>query len=81
MKLNGVSFNKKTTPHVKEIGFIAQEVEEIIPDLVTETSDGIKTVAYSRVSAILVETIKEQQTQITELKEMVNILTKKINDL
>jgi hypothetical protein len=81
MKLNGVSFNKKTTPHVKEIGFIAQEVEEIIPDLVTETSDGVKTVAYSRVSAILVETIKEQQTQITELKEMVNILTKKINDL
>ena len=80
MKLNGVSFNKKTTPHVKEIGFIAQEVEEVIPDLVTETNDGIKTVSYSRVSAILVETIKEQQAQIDELKEMVNTLTKKLNN-
>ena len=80
MKLTGVSFNKKTTPHIKEIGFIAQEVEEIIPDLVTETNDGIKTVSYSRVSAILVETVKEQQAQIDELKEMVNILTKKLNN-
>ena len=81
MKLNGVSFNKKTTPHVKEIGFIAQEVEEVIPDLVTETNDGIKTVSYSRVSAILVETIKEQQAQIDALKDMVNTLTKKLNNL
>jgi hypothetical protein len=81
MKLNGVSFNKKATPNMQEIGFIAQEVEAIIPDLVTETGEGIKTVSYSRVTAVLVETIKEQQTQINELKEMVNILTKKLDNL
>ena len=80
MKLNGVSFNKKTTPTVKEIGFIAQEVEAVIPELVTETNEGIKTVSYSRVAAVLVETVKEQQAQIDELKEMVNILTKKLNN-
>jgi hypothetical protein len=88
MKLNGVSFNKKTTPNVKEIGFIAQEVEAVIPDLVSETNEGIKTVSYSRVTAVLVETIKEQQAQINtqqsqieELKNMVNMLAEKLNNL
>jgi hypothetical protein len=81
MKLNGVSFNKKATPNVKEIGFIAQEVEAVIPDLVTETNEGIKTVSYSRVTAVLVETIKEQQAQIEELKNMVNMLAEKLNNL
>ena len=81
MKLNGVSFNKKATPNVKEIGFIAQEVEAVIPDLVTETNEGIKTVSYSRVTAVLVETIKEQQSQIEELKNMVNMLAEKLNSL
>jgi hypothetical protein len=81
MKLNGVSFNKKATPTVKEIGFIAQEVEAVIPDLVTETNEGIKTVSYSRVAAVLVETIKEQQAQIDALTDMVNLLTKKLDDL
>jgi hypothetical protein len=81
MKLNGVSFNKKTTPNMKEVGFIAQEVEAIIPDLVTETGEGIKTVSYSRVTAVLVETIKEQQAQINALTDMVNSLTKKLDNL
>jgi hypothetical protein len=88
MKLKGVSFNKKATPNVKEIGFIAQEVEAVIPDLVTETNEGIKTVSYSRVTAVLVETIKEQQAQIDaqqfqieELKNMVNLLAEKLNNL
>ena len=81
LQLKGVSFNKKTTPDVKEIGFIAQEVEEILPELVSETEEGIKTVSYSRVTAVLVETIKQQQSQIDELKELVNKLTEKINTL
>jgi hypothetical protein len=81
LKLKGVSFNKKATPEVKEIGFIAQEIEEIIPELVTETEEGIKTVSYSRVTAVLVETIKEQQAQIDELKELVFKLTEKVNTL
>jgi hypothetical protein len=80
-KLNGVTFNKKTTPELKEIGFIAQEVEEVLPELVTETEEGIKTVAYSRVTAVLVETIKEQQAQIDELKELVSKLAEKLNSL
>lgn len=81
MKLNGVSFNKIDTPEVKEVGFIAQEVEQVLPELVTETEKGIKTVAYSRVTAVLVETVKEQQAQINELKELVNKLTEKLNSL
>jgi hypothetical protein len=49
--------------------------------LVTETNEGIKTVSYSRVTAVLVETIKEQQAQIEELKNMVNLLAEKLNNL
>jgi hypothetical protein len=81
LQLKGVSFNKKDTPELKEIGFIAQEVEAVIPELVSETEDGIKTVSYSRVTAVLVETIKEQQAQIDELKELVLKLSEKLNSL
>ena len=81
LKLKGVSFNKIDTPEVQEVGFIAQDVEAVIPELVTETEDGIKTVSYSRVTAVLVETIKEQQAQIDELKELVNKLSDKLNNL
>ena len=81
MNLNGVSFNKKETPGISEIGFIAQQVEEIVPELVTETESGIKTVSYTRVSALLVETVKEQQNEIESLKALVAELAEKINNL
>jgi len=81
ISLEGVSFNKKDTPEVKEIGFIAQQVEEIVPELVTETESGIKTVSYTRVSALLVETVKEQQKEIDSLKALVADLANKINNL
>jgi hypothetical protein len=81
LRLNGVYFNKKETPDLTELGFIAQEVEQVIPELVSEMEDGIKTVAYSRVAAVLVETIKEQQAQIEELKDLVAQLSKKLDNL
>jgi hypothetical protein len=81
LRLNGVYFNKKETPDLTELGFIAQEVEQVIPELVSEMEDGIKTVAYSRVAAVLVETIKEQQSQIEELKNLVAQLSKKLDNL
>jgi len=58
-----------------EIGFIAQEVEALFPELVTTDAEGYKTVQYSRTVAILLEAIKElntivqaQQNQITKLE-------------
>jgi AAA15 family ATPase/GTPase len=81
LQLKGVYFNKKETPELTELGFIAQEVEQVIPELVSEMEDGIKTVSYSRVAAVLVETIKEQQAQIEDLKALVAQLSKKLDSL
>ena len=51
-----------------QVGVIAQEVEEIIPELVITNRTGFKSVDYARFSAILIEAVKEQQNMIEELK-------------
>ena len=55
-----------------EIGVIAQEVEAVIPDLVGTNGEGIKSVKYGNMVAVLIEAIKEQQAQIDELKSQIN---------
>ncbi len=78
LQLRGVHFdwNTKAFPDrkfsdQKAIGFIAQEVEKVLPEVVqTEHSnEGYKAVQYDKVVALLVEAIKEQQKQIDRLKE------------
>jgi hypothetical protein len=68
--LRGVSYNKIESPEYKEIGFIAQEVEEVVPELVTtdETEDAMKAVSYGRTVALLVEAVKELKAEVEELK-------------
>jgi len=51
-----------------EVGVIAQEVEEVIPDVVSTNDQGIKSVKYGNLVGVLIEAIKEQQAQIEELK-------------
>jgi hypothetical protein len=60
----------------RAVGFIAQEVEQVLPEVVqTEsTTEGYKSVQYDKVVALLVEAIKEQQKQIESLKIQVNKL-------
>jgi hypothetical protein len=71
-QLSGVSFNWNTGRVGRDIGFIAQEVEKIVPEVVREKKDtffgDVKTVNYQALVAVLVEAIKEQQVQIDELK-------------
>lgn len=63
-KLNGVSFNKIETPDKREHGFIAQEVESIVPEIVETDDEGYKSINYSRLTALLVEAIKELSKKI-----------------
>lgn len=88
LKLRGVSFDwveEKIpfyTKHegVHQIGLIAQEVEEVVPELVVEgkiEENDAKSVRYGHLTALLVEAIKEQQKQIEELKETVAKLSTK----
>ena len=72
----------------KQIGMIAQEVEKILPELVNTDSDGYKSVEYSRVVAVLIEamkeqqkTIEQQQKTIDEQKDMINNLNERITKL
>jgi hypothetical protein len=69
--LRGVSFEYKETGQ-KQIGFIAQEIEKIIPEVVGENPDGYKGVQYQNVVGLLVEAIKEQQKQIDQLRRKID---------
>lgn len=62
-----------------EHGLIAQEVEKVLPDAVTDSpiGNGYKTVKYHRVVPLLVAAIREQQEQIEELKALVEKLISK----
>jgi hypothetical protein len=50
------------------VGVIAQEMEKIIPEVVTTNDRGLKTVSYGNLIGVIIEAIKEQQNQIDELK-------------
>jgi len=65
--LNGVSFTFNSTKG-KSYGLIAQDVEEIIPEIIHTNPDGIKTIVYDSLIAFLIEGLKDQQKQIDELK-------------
>ena len=68
-QLEGVTFDWKDTG-TRGHGFIAQQVEPILPDLVnTDEDTGMKSVNYIGMIGHLVEAIKEQQEQIDALKE------------
>ena len=76
-KLKGITFNWKndiieTDKSLQGIkhGFIAQEVEKVLPSLVFE--DKNKSINYIELIPILVESIKDQQKQINELKSRIN---------
>ena len=48
----------------QDIGLVAQEVEKVFPELVAEDEQGYKGIAYSKLTAVLIEAIKEQQAQM-----------------
>ena len=58
-----------TFANQKDIGLIAQDVEKVFPELVAENEQGYKGIAYSKLTAVLVEAIKEQQGQIATLEQ------------
>lgn len=73
-QLRGVTFEKDNR---QSIGVIAQEVEEILPEVVHTSDEGLKSVAYGNMIGLLIEAIKEQQQQINTLTEIVNNLQNK----
>ena len=52
-----------------DVGVIAQEIEEVLPEVVTTRDNGYKAVKYEKIVPLLIEAIKEQQEQIDELRK------------
>jgi hypothetical protein len=87
LELRGVSYIRKGTDE-KHFGFIAQEVEKIIPEIIVESNligepDDVlyKTIKYQEVIPYLTEAIKVQQTQITLLEEQIQYLKEEIKEI
>ena len=82
MKINGVTFDwKPLTEEQKihihgheghDVGVIAQEIEKVLPEVVTTRDNGYKAVKYEKIVALLIEAIKEQQSEIDQLKDKIN---------
>ncbi len=53
----------------QDIGLVAQEVEKVFPELVAEDEQGYKGIAYSKLTAVLIEAIKEQQAQMIDQQQ------------
>ena len=74
-KLNGSYFKlKNDETNKRKIGLIAQEVREVLPEVVDETADGFLTISYGPLVALLIENAKQQNEEIRLLKEEIKLL-------
>jgi hypothetical protein len=60
-----------------DIGVVAQEIKAILPEIVTTRDDGFLAVKYDKLVALLIESTKEQQAQINDLRNELNLLKNK----
>lgn len=74
-QLNGYTYRFKDK-NVSTAGLLAQEVKEVLPTAVVEQDDGMLSLDYNAVIALLVETVNEQSKRIEKLEEQVSELTK-----
>jgi len=81
MKLQGVRYNWKKNdypemgfPEGEQIGLIAQDVEAVLPEMVHEGNDGYKSIDYARLTAVLVEAVKELKAENEELRSRIERL-------
>ena len=86
--IRGVRFNwnslaQQVNPGVDlnkiEMGVIAQEIEDHIPEVIKDGLQGYKAVRYEKIVPLLIETIKEQQNQINKLNDRLEKLENKVN--
>ena len=72
MKLQGVTFDWKESDSIlnikEDIGFIAQDVQKVVPELVRENKDGMLSMRHQGIAPILLEAIKELKAEIDLLK-------------
>lgn len=79
IQLRGVMFEwKDDAISEKHYGVIAQEVEKVIPEVVLTSKEGNKSVAYSKLTTVLIEAVKEQNGTIKTQQEQIDSLNAKV---
>ena len=72
-RLQGVTFDWKQSDSIlnikEDVGFIAQDVQKVVPELVRENEDGMLSMRHQGIAPILLEAIKELKAEIEELKK------------
>ena len=88
MRLNPVSFrftdtqvNEYSLPDGLQYGLIAQELEEVFPDLVLTDNNGYKMVDYSSLSSLLIPAIQELNTELVKRDEIIEDLRRNESEL
>jgi len=78
-KISGYTFDMEPTEacekrHItsRHAGVIAQEIEEVLPEIIYEDEQGFKSVAYGNLTALLIQAIKELRAEVNELKARLN---------
>jgi hypothetical protein len=74
MKIDGKSYTMKSNEKVNKIGLLAQDIEEVFPELVKEgeDKDGTLSVNYQGLIPVLINAIKEQQEELNVIRKSVN---------
>lgn len=77
LKIAGISYRRKDLgkEQNRQLGFLAQDLEKIFPELVREDEDGLKYLNYSGLIPPMIETIKEQYWVIDTIKKEVDVLS------
>jgi len=72
LSMRGVEYDRIDLDGKHQIGVIAQEIEEIAPEFVSEDENGFKSVSYGNITALLIEAVKELSTKVKELESKIS---------
>ncbi|MFH1688070.1 MAG: tail fiber domain-containing protein [bacterium] len=78
--IRGVSFewtDEVDSDDGRQLGVIAQEVETVLPELVSTDSEGYKSVDYGKLTAVLIEAVKELRSENRDLRSRLEALEAK----
>lgn len=67
MNMKPVTYNRKKKPETQEFGFIAEEMEKVLPTVVSSPNN-VKSIKYTEIIPVLVSALQEQQQRINELE-------------
>ena len=78
-KIGGYTFvwnDKQSTYKGKDIGVVAQEIQEIMPEIVATRANGYLGVKYEKIVPLLIESIKELKKEVEDIKQKCDCLNK-----